>query len=194
MTNIKKIAADSVIAFSVLFSLSACGGKASTYWHDPEMDFGSVKTVAVMPFVNATRDQFAAERVRAAFINRLLATGGVYVMPKGEVARGISRAGITDPTAPSPEEIQKFAGIVKVDAVITGTVSEYGEVRSGTSAANVVSVSMQMIEAQTGRVVWSASSTKGGINVSDRLFGGGGQPMADVTGKAVDDIIDKLFK
>ncbi len=190
----KKITTSILIPSLILFSLSACGGKASTYWHDTAMDFGSIKTVAVMPFVNATRDQFAAERVRDTFFNRLLATGGLYVLPKGEVARGVSRAGITDPTAPSPEEVQKFAGIVKVDAVITGTVSEYGEVRSGTSAANVVSVSMQMIEAQTGRVVWTATSTKGGINLSDRLFGGGGQPMADVTGKAVDDIIDKLFK
>lgn len=179
----------------ILFAVSACAtGKAPTYWHDSSMDFGSVKTVAVMPFVNATRDQFAAERVRDAFFNRLLATGGVYAQPKGEVARGISRAGITDPTAPSPEEIQKFAGIAKVDAVITGTVTEYGELRSGTSAANVVSVSMQMIEAQTGRVVWTASSTKGGITLGDRLFGGGGQPMADVIGKAVDEIIDKLFR
>jgi hypothetical protein len=53
---------------------------------------------------------------------------------------------------------------------------------------------MQMIETQTGRVVWAASSTKGGITFGDRLLGGGGEPMNVVTEKAVDDIIDKLFK
>jgi len=35
---------------------------------------------------------------------------------------------------------------------------------------------------------------EGGINLGDRLFGGGGEPMNVVTEKAVDDIIDKLFK
>jgi hypothetical protein len=89
--------------------------------------------------------------------------------------------------------VTKFAKVVSADAVFTGTLKEYGEVRSGTSAANVVSLSMQMMEAQTGRVVWSASSTRGGVTTSDRLFGGGGEPMNETTQKAVDDLLDKLF-
>ena len=158
------------------------------------MDFGAVQTVAVMPFANMTRDNTAAERVRDAFMNKLLATGALYVLPVGEVARGVARAEIATPTSPSPEEVVKLGGIIKAQAVITGTVREYGEVRSGTSLANIISVSAQMIETQTGRVVWSASSTKGGITTTDRLFGGGGQPMERVTEKAVDDLISKLFK
>ena len=80
------------------------------------------------------------------------------------------------------------------DAVITGTLREYGEVRSGPASANVISLSVQMMEAETGKVVWSASSTKGGISAADRLFGGGGKPMNAVTQEAVDDLIDKLFR
>jgi hypothetical protein len=179
---------------AVLFGLCSCGGVSSKYWHDETMDFGSIKTVAVMPFANATKDPLAAERVRDTFINRLLSTGGLYVLPKGEVARGIARAGVVDPTAPSVEEVIKFGGMVKADAVITGVVTEYGEVRSGTSAANVVSLTCQMLETQTGRVVWTGSATKGGISLTDRLFGGGGRPMADVTVKAVDELINELFK
>jgi hypothetical protein len=55
-------------------------------------------------------------------------------------------------------------------------------------------MSLQMIEAETGRVVWTASTTKGGITFLDRLFGGGGQPMDIVTVRAVNDLINKLFK
>ena len=51
-----------------------------------------------------------------------------------------------------------------------------------------------MIEARTGKVVWTASSTKGGVSALDRLFGGGGKPMNDVTEKAVNDILNKFFK
>jgi polysaccharide biosynthesis protein PelC len=182
------------IPILMLIWLTACSGSSSHVFRDANMDFGVVQNVAVMPFANQTREQTAADRVRDVFVNKMLFTGGVYVTPLGEVKRGIMRAGISDPTAPSPEEVTKFVGIVKVDAVITGTVKEYGEVRSGTAVSNVISISMQMLEAQTGRIVWSAASTKGGVTIGDRLFGGGGEPMNVVTEKAVDDIINKLFK
>lgn len=178
----------------MLVLLTACGKTNSNVFRDPEMDFGVIQSVAVLPFANQTREQTAADRVRDVFVNKLLFTGGIYAAPLGEVKRGVMRAAIADPTAPSPEEVVKFAAIVKVDAVITGAVREYGEVRSGTAVSNVIAISVQMLEAQTGKVVWSASSTKGGVTIGDRLFGGGGEPMNDVTEKAVDEVIDKLFK
>lgn len=177
----------------ILIFLTACATTSNTY-RDPNMDFGAIQSVAVMPFVSLARDNVAAERVRDVFINGLLATGAVYVVPVGEVARGVARAEIANPAAPSPEEVVKLAGIIKVQAVITGVLKEYGEVRSGTTSANIISVSLQMMEVQTGKVVWSASTTKGGITVWDRLFGGGGQPMDKVTQRAVNDLINKLFK
>ncbi len=177
----------------MFFLLAACATSSTDFYRDPNMDFGAIQSVAVMPFVSLARDNVAAERVRDVFTNDLLATGAVYVVPAGEVARGVARAEIANPSAPSPEEVVKLAGIIKVQAVFTGVLKEYGEVRSGTSAANVVSVSLQMIEAQTGRVVWSGSTTKGGITAWDRLLGGGGQPMNDVTEKSVQDLINKLF-
>lgn len=176
----------------LVFLLLACA--TTNIYRDPNMDFGTIQTIAVMPFVSLTRDNVAADRVRDVFINKLLSTNAVYVLPVGEVARGIARAETANPGSPSSEETIKLAGIIKAQAVITGTVREYGEVRSGTTSANVVSVSLQMIEAQTGRVVWTASSTKGGITLWDRLFGGGGQPINKVTERAVDDLVNKLFK
>jgi hypothetical protein len=177
-----------------LFFLTACSGpQESTTFHDPDMDFAALQAVAVMPFENLSRDKLAAERVRDTFMNNLLSTSPLYVIPPGEVARGIDRAGIVNPTTPSAEEILKLAVIIKANAVITGVVREYGEVRSGSTPANLISISAQMHEVQTGTVVWTASSTKGGITMWDRLFGGGGQPMNDVTEAAVDDLIEKLF-
>jgi hypothetical protein len=181
--------------FLIFMLLAGCAffGRGDQY-RDQNMDFGSIRTVAVMPLANLSRDQVAADRVRDVLSNMLLGTGGVYVVPPGEVARGIARVGIMTPVTPSTEEIQKFATIIKADAVITGAVKEYGEVRSGSSSANVISLSLQMVESQTGRVVWSSSTTEGGITAWDRLFGGGGKPMNETTEKAVNDLIEKLFK
>lgn len=157
------------------------------------MDFALVQAVAVMPLANLTTNNAAGGRVRDVLMNLLQASGSIYVLPPGEVARGISRLSLENPSAPTPEQVVELAKILQVDAVLVGTVREYGEVRSGSSSANVISVSLQMMESQTGRVVWSSSSTKGGVGAADRLFGGGGEPMNAITEEAVDDLLDQLF-
>ena len=182
-----------ILLCCVLIVLGGCATAGDVY-RDPNMDFGAIQTVAVLPFSNLARDNLAADRVRDVFVNKLLSTGAVYVLPAGEVARGIATVDIQNPSSPSPGEIVKLGPIIKCQAVIIGVVKEYGEVRSGTTTANLISVSLQMIETQTGKIVWTASTTKGGISIWDRLFGGGGQAMNDVTDKAVNDLINKLFK
>jgi TolB-like protein len=158
------------------------------------IDFASIETVAVMPFKNLSEDEDSAERVRDVFMGMLLASEAVYVLPRGEVYRAISRVGIVDPTAPSIEEMKGLAGILGVDVVITGVVREYQIVRSGQTSANIISLSLQMIETESGTIIWSASSTQGGITLTDRMFGGGGEPMNDVTLESVDELLDKLFQ
>lgn len=178
----------------LVFLPTACASfRKGDMFRDPNMDFGSIKTVAILPLANLTRETLAADRVKDVLANNLYATGGVYVIPPGEVARGIMRAGVIIPSSPSNEEVKKLGGILSVDAVITGVIKEYGEVRSGSVAANVISMSLQLIETQTGKVVWSASTTKGGVSSWDRLVGGGGEPADDVTERAVNDLIEKLF-
>lgn len=182
-------------ALAVLLALSACrsaGGRR--LYQDSAMDFGAIHTVAVLPFSNLSRESTGADRVREVFSSMLLSTGAVYVLPAGEVMRGVNRVQLADPRQPSVEEITKLGGILKADAVIRGVVSEYGEVRSASASANVVSVAVEMYETSTGKIVWSAAATRGGIGVSDRLLGSGGAPMNEVTERAVNDLLDKLFR
>jgi len=184
-----------IILTAMFVSLASCaGGGGTDKFRDSNMDFGSIQNVAVLPFVNLSRDQQAGDRVRDVFVTALLATGGIYVIPTGEVSRGIGLAGMANAGAPSTAEIKKLAPLVKADAIISGVVREYGEVRAGSSVANVISVSLQMAEVQSGRVVWSATSTKGGIGLKDRLLGGGGEPLNKITEEAIRDLINQLYE
>ena len=179
----------------ILLLLAGCTASPTVPdYTNPQMDFSAVRSVAVLPFQNLTDDEQAGERVRDAFMGMLLATEVIYVLPPGEVMRGVSRAGLRTPQTPTVEEIIKLKGILEVDAVITGTLREYGKVRSGSAEANMVSLSLQMIETQSGTTVWSASSTKGGITMGDRMIGGGGRPMNDVTIQVINELLDQLFE
>lgn len=192
-----KLAATIGSALLAGISLAAgCAGAkpAEVTYHDSAMDFSLVQKVAVLPFMNLTQTNAAAERVRDVFMTMLQATGSSYVLPPGEVARGVERSSVASPLAPTSEDVVNLGKVLGVDAVLTGVVREYGEVRSGSTSAGVVSLSVQMLETQTGKIVWSASSTRGGVDASDRLFGGGGQPMDQVTADAVRDLLDKLYR
>ncbi len=178
-----------------LLLAAGCAGTGATRTYvDKNMDFGALKAVAVLPLVNLTRDTQGADRARDVFATQLLATNAVYVVPQGEVARALAKAAVANPAAPTVEEVQKLGTLLKVDAVVTGTLKEYGEVRSGTAAANAISLSLQLQECGTGKVVWSGASTRGGIGFKDRLFGGGGEPLNAITEAAVNDLLDQLFK
>jgi len=185
----------SVVAFVLvcLAIAASVSAQVTDVYRDQNMDFGSIQKVVVLPFANLARDAAVPERVRDVFINRLIAVDGVYVLPTGEAARALAKVEPVNPSAPTAEEAVKIGAAVKADAVITGVVREYGEVRSGQTAANIVSLGIQLVEAGTGKIVWSASVTEGGISFWARLFGGGGQPMNRVTQKAVDELIDKLL-
>jgi TolB-like protein len=174
--------------------VGACASASKDIYSDPNMDFGSVKNVAVLPFTNLSKDQQAGDRVRDVFITELLATGALYVIPVGEMARQFGVLVILNPFAPGTEEIVKLSKALKAQAVIIGVVREYGEFRSGSAAANGISMSIELYEGETGRIVWSASSTKGGVGLGERLLGGGGELMNDITVKAVDEIINGLLK
>jgi hypothetical protein len=182
-----------LLAAALLVAAGCSSGPKRTY-SDPNKDFGAIRTVAVLPFQNLTREQTAHQRVRDVFVTLLLAAEAVYVVPTGETARGIEQAVVANPTAPSVAEVVKLGTILKADAVITGVVKEYGEIRSGSATSNAVSISVQMQETGTGKVVWSGASTQGGIGFSDRLFGGGGEPVNRITEEAVRDVLDQLFR
>jgi len=175
-------------------ALLLAGCASGQKYHEKAMDFAAVKTVAVMPFVNLSRDNLAGDRVRDVFSTMLLSSGAVYVLPSGEVSRGIARGSLVTPATPSRDEVVALGKLLSVEAVITGVVKEYGEVRSGSSTANAIALSVQMLETTTGKVVWAATTTKGGITFGDRLLGGGGEPMNRVTEDAVHDLLQKLFR
>jgi hypothetical protein len=181
----------SPIGMLFLVAVACASGRR---YQDHQMDFAAVRTVAVMPFQNLSQQSSAAERVRDVFSNMLLATGAVYVLPSGEVQRGLARSGTQLPTSLAKEEVVTLGKSLAAEAVITGVVKEYGEARSGNTSANVISVSVQMVETQSGKVVWAASSTKGGVGFWDRMLGGGGDPMNKVTEDAVRDLLNQLFR
>ena len=71
-------------ALALAVGCAAHRDSAVTY-HDPNMDFSLIQTVAVLPLENLSNTERAGDTVRDVLMTMLQATGALYVLPPGEV-------------------------------------------------------------------------------------------------------------
>jgi hypothetical protein len=95
------------------------------------MDFGSIQTVAGQPFSQSDRQRQGRETVRDVFMTMLQAIGARCTSCPRASRAWHQPLSLREPTAPSAEDPSSCAQLVGAEVVITGVVSEYGELRSG---------------------------------------------------------------
>jgi hypothetical protein len=161
-----------VFMILLLFIVPGCRGNTVPVYHMSEdIDFSFYRRVAVLPFENLTNDRFAGEIVRQVVISELLASGLVDVIFPGEVKSAMSEMGIKSVSSLTKEQITALSEILEVEALIVGSVEEFGNVKMGNVSAPQVTVSLMMADAGTGSIVWSVTSTRGGASFMARHFG-----------------------
>ncbi len=164
---------------SIFFVVSGCRGSAPVYHMSADIDFSFYKRVAVMPLDNFTNEKFAGEIVRQVVISELLASGLVDVILPGEVKNAMTELGIKSVSSPTENEIRALGKSLKIEALIVGSVDEYGEIRSGNVSAPQVTISLMMADAGTGSIVWSITKTRGGASFMARHFGARHETMSE---------------
>jgi hypothetical protein len=177
-----------------VFALLAGGCGAPVHYIHPTYDFSTVKTVAVLPLENLTTEQLSAERVRKAVVSELLASGVVDVVELGQVNRALNQQGIQSVSTIGSDDVKKLAGALGVQAFVVGSVDTYDRISLGGGSFPEVTITLRLVDAGTGTVVWSASQTGGGVGVIGRLFGLGGDTMSEATQKAVRGALRTLFR
>lgn len=114
-----------LLALSAIIALlSGCAAVPSRYvqpvYHNP---FPQLHRVAILPFFNQSHEPTVdGEAMAIAYYNELQAIQGFEVMPVG-VARRMLEASRIRPQSGS--DFQQLARLMRVDAVIVGSVTEY---------------------------------------------------------------------
>lgn len=185
-----------VLVATVLFN----GCKSTmppTDFVNPEFDFGFIERVAVMPFENDTSDRMAASRVTRLTLTELLASGAFDVVEPGEVEAAVNQ--IEDLSLrlagrPSKAQIAALGQSLQVQALILGSVTQSGIIRSGQVNIPVVTIDMRMVETETGVVVWAATNSEKGSSISSKILGTGGVPLAQTTRLCVQGTLATLIE
>jgi len=187
----KKYILTIVILITVM--ISGCRGSVPLYYIDPNVDFSFFKNVAVLPLDNLTNNKASAEIVRHMVISELLATGLVNVVIPGEVMSAINELGIRNISSLNKNQIKTLGNTLNVDAVIMGSVEQYGDIKSGSMSAPEVTITLMMADIASGNIIWSISLTRGGLDFMSRHFGAKTETMSEVVQGVVREAIQTLL-
>jgi hypothetical protein len=159
------------LLMAFIFAVAGCRSSAPVYHISQDIDFSYYKRVAVMPFDNLTSDRYAGEIVRQVAVSELLASGLVDVAYPGDVTHAVEDMGLAAGSTLTSEQIRALAEVLKVEALIVGSVEEYGSVKVGNVTAPQVTLTLMMADAGTGSIVWSVTQSRGGASFMARHFG-----------------------
>jgi TolB-like protein len=158
-----------MVLLCVALSLSGCGGGTLTdSFRRKEASLANIKTVAVLPFENLGGG--ADKRVREFTMTQILATGIFDVVDKGRVDSALRNEAI-DPGKPiDAPTLRRLGQRLKVQAFFLGSVDAADKSRGNASFAEIT-MTLRLIDAETGTVLWQASGRGSGYSLADRLFG-----------------------
>ncbi|MCA9729236.1 MAG: CsgG/HfaB family protein [Candidatus Eisenbacteria bacterium] len=178
----------------MVWSLLGCGGMGPTTFFHQDYDFGYLERVAVVPLENLTADQGAAFRATRMLITEILATDAFEVVEPGETARVLAEVGMVRAGELTQEQLTRIGKELGVQGIFLGSVDESNTVRSGSSTVNVVTMTLRLVETDTGATVWSATHTEGGRGFWATAFGTGDRSMGEVTRACISRLLGTLVK
>ncbi|RJR22630.1 MAG: hypothetical protein C4581_00735 [Nitrospiraceae bacterium] len=181
----------SVICFLILFS-GGCSSSTLKQYKRPDYDIKTVKTVAVLPFRNLTSDNYADEKVRSKVSIELLSRD-VNIIEPGEIISVLRELKIKSVDSIRNKDMVSIGSMLKVDAVLTGSVEAFGISRGITASYPEVTVHLIMFDTITGHIVWSNSHTSGGASFWTRHFGAEGSTLDNVSERVVEEAFDALY-
>ena len=173
--------------------LSGCGVKTSSQsFLREDTELGFVQRVAVLPFENHSKDEFAAARARDFTITQGLAMGLFDIVDKGLVD-SVLQEEVIEPGAPLDESMTKRLGQrLKVQAILLGAVDYAGEGEKGNFAFPELSLTMRLLDADTAVVLWQASGHGSGYCLWKRLFGLAPRDIFQVGLGTIKDMLETL--
>ncbi len=173
----------------LIFTLG-CGGVK--YYVKEGAEISYVKRVAVLPFQNNTNEKYAAERIRDLVSTEILARGIFEVVDKGSVDTALKEEAVESPTSLDKNTARRLARILGVQAFIAGSVDQYEDARRGSYSYPVISLTLRLMDAQTGTILWQAGGSASGYSAWGRILGLSPKDMTQVSMELVERLLSTL--
>ncbi len=159
-----------------------------------DADMTLYKRVVVAPFVNLSGDPYAVGRVARALTTELVVVDRFQLVDPSLLHGELEQMHVV-PDVTGQYEINKLreaAGKLQATAIIRGSVSEYAMRRMGTEEFPVVAFDCEMVDVQTGIVIWRISVQESGKGRLPIIGGSGERTFTRVTQEACERAVSIL--
>jgi hypothetical protein len=177
----------------LMFVLSLGCSSGSSSYLNTDVNFSFVQRVAILPFQNISQDLHGGTRMHSVFMASVLEQDALSMVSLGEILNAMSRLHLSPDAAFTPTQIVDLGRELKVDAIFTGTVEEYGLERASNARVYVVTASFSMLETETGSLIWKTQVHENGTSIWRKLFGGGSASLYDVSRSVANKALESLF-
>lgn len=156
--------------------LNGCGTAPKQYIR-ANVNFQYIKKVAVLPLNNLTDDKYAGEKIKSIIVMDILESGTFEVAEEGEVNKAVAdvfremgfREG--ELVALDIESIKRISEKLGVQALFIGSVDSYGQGKGGGAQYAVVSLSLRLVESNSGITLWRGLDSEKGSSLMRSVFG-----------------------
>jgi hypothetical protein len=172
-------------ALALATTLAGCA-PAPRLFVNRQADMTLYKRVVVVPFSNLSGESYAASRIVRTLTTELTIADRFQMVDPSLLLGELERENVT-PDATGQIEINKLraaAGKLEATAIIRGSVTEYAMHRQGTDEFPVVAFDCEMVDVQTGIVIWRLSINESGKGRLPVVGGSGERTFSRVTQEA----------
>ena len=184
-----------LLTIFMLSSLLGCAGRSTMEsFVRPEFDLAFINKVAVLPFENPAGDQMIAERCRQVTITQILSSGLFDVVDKMQVDSSLISQAIAPGSPIDASTLHRLGQLLGVQGFIVGSLDEASVDQKGAATFLDISLTMRLIDSESGLVVWQASGRGSGYSVWDRLFGLASKDSFQVTRDLIRNLLGTMGK
>lgn len=146
----------------VIMSLVIVGCAFPDHYENPEVEFSKFKTAAVLPF--SAPPEVAPDRVSgitqgvADMVGTRLMKRGWRLVERGRVQSIFEENNLQMTQVPFGEDLNAIQQILGVDALVTGSITEWREFIAMKNDGGV-GLTLKVYDARTGELAWTGSAS-----------------------------------
>ncbi len=162
-------------ALALATILVACGTNSGRHFFaSPDLEGRAGAELAILPFDNLSDDQGAARSMENLVLIAFLNHSPIKIIDPGQVTSALLEERIRLATSIPKETLRRLGERLGVDFFLLGVVHEYRLQRvtgaAGSGEVPVVSLTLRMLDAASGDIVWASSAARRG-NDDETVFG-----------------------
>jgi TolB-like protein len=182
-----------LVALAALGLVLPSCAPATRIYLNPDADMAFYTKIAVLPFSNLSGEGLAGPRVTRAFITSLIITDRYQVVQPEEFRAALLKGNVM-PEADGSFDLLKIKEValqLGATGVLRGAVGEYAMQRSESGDVPVIAFDAELVDTNTGNVVWRSSIAKRGKSRVP-VFGSNSRSLGRLTQDACDELVARL--